>query len=172
MDQLPYCNQTDEGGTQLYKTSVMTWPWYTYPCAEYDEIETVFPPEELNAMFVTTRLSTTNRVYPSGAFRGTSFVVPVVPANVTPFPPVRAPPTGCDPSIDVNCNYLNTTTNTTYVANTEFFTLKLDHTLDIPLFGVFRPGTDLQYLGIQDIDGNNITLCDGALWARFLRMLA
>ncbi len=59
-DDLPYCNQTSL--TNLYKTPNMDYAYYQGPCVNYDEKQVVYPPDEANAMFITSRLTET-KVY-------------------------------------------------------------------------------------------------------------
>lgn len=48
------------------------------------------------------------------------------------------------------------------MTNTELFTLKLDHSLDVPEFNVFASATNLDSRGIRDTKDKEITNCDGA----------
>jgi hypothetical protein len=61
-ENLPYCNQTNDLPT--YQTPFMTTPYYELTCVQEDEVTLVFPPDELNAMFVTTRATISNQFYP------------------------------------------------------------------------------------------------------------
>ena len=61
---LKYCNQTSTNGT--YITHNMQYPYYQGGCANFNANQVVFPPDEANAMFITSRLSM-NAVYaPAG----------------------------------------------------------------------------------------------------------
>ena len=53
--ELPYCNQTSL--TNLYQTPQMEYAYYQGPCVSLDEKQVVYPPDEANAMFITTRQS-------------------------------------------------------------------------------------------------------------------
>lgn len=78
-ENLPYCNQTNDLPT--YQTPFMTTPYYELTCVQEDEVTLVFPPDELNAMFVTTRATVSNQFYPPSTVVSRPPLVPVCHAH-------------------------------------------------------------------------------------------
>jgi hypothetical protein len=63
VSQLPYC-WTGGVVNQTYQTEGMVLPDFQHNCTFADENSIVFPADEINAMFVTTRLTTNNVFVP------------------------------------------------------------------------------------------------------------
>jgi hypothetical protein len=64
LDQLPYCNNTNGGNTTLYYAPTLPSGYFQYPCLQEDEVRATFPPDELDALFMTTRASFSNVMSP------------------------------------------------------------------------------------------------------------
>ena len=63
LSDLPYCNSSKSGPT--YQTGTMEYPYLTATCVNLNQNEVVFPPDEANAMFITSRMSTSGVYLPS-----------------------------------------------------------------------------------------------------------
>ena len=53
-------------------------------------------------------------------------------------------------------------TATLYAANVELFTLKLDHSLSVSEFQVFKSASSLIDDGLQTVQGKRVEMCTGA----------
>lgn len=69
----------------------------------------------------------------------------------------------CNPQVNVSCKYSIVWNETLFAANLEFFTLLIDHSLDISQLNLFRSANTIQALGLLDMEGNVVDPCHGEL---------
>lgn len=68
-DKLPYCNQKSAvGGMSTYQTPNMATPYYQYFCVEESEVVVVTPASEVDAMFITSRVTVKEMATPNSAY--------------------------------------------------------------------------------------------------------
>lgn len=136
--QLPYCvmnpsaqvlddveGQGADGGNASFLI-------HKLPCRYWDALQTLYPPLEASAMFVSTRVqaSTENLVNKHNAS---------LPCN--------------DDMLDPDCVYTSSPDSTFFIADPENFTIMIDHSVYAPRVGIQRDGTSLRG-ELRDHDGN------------------
>lgn len=62
----------------------------------------------------------------------------------------------------MSCKYSIVNNETFFIANLEFFTLLIDHSLDISQLDLFQTANTLQSNGLVDVKGNVVDPCHGA----------
>lgn len=61
--------------------------------------------------------------------------------------------------VNVSCDLIQNQTLSTYLANAEMFTLKIDHSLDIEALNLFVSAASLNYEGLIDLNGKRVDPC-------------
>lgn len=99
-------------------------------CRFLDQYDAVFPALESAATFLTTRVSET----------------------------LQDLPPGCEHELSLDCQYNNVSTSVYAVGDVEFFTLLIDHTMNVPSLNISRAATEMTG-NLLNSDGTAIDPC-------------
>lgn len=137
LSDLPYCNTTiPVSQTGRYKTPTMAAPWEQLSCQRYGTTSfggIIYPADEINAMFVATRVTKSNQLSPGSGCNPEK-------ANACPLGPLAV-------------------VSKEYLARPELYTIYIDHTMDVREYKVFRSSNGLKSNGLVDRDGKKVDPC-------------